>query len=292
MGEKDKFNGSHSWEEAVSWLRDQKDQESLVRACYYDDPLVEAARRFAGSHEWQATTRLLPRKKGLAVDIGAGRGISTYALAGDGWDVLAVEPDPSSMVGGQAIRSLAAEAKLSYVRVVQATGEDLPLAAGCADLVYAREVLHHASDLGRLCREASRVLRRNGLFVSCREHVITRHEDLPSFLENHPLHRLYGGEKALLLQEYQGAIREAGFRIVKTLGPFDSDVNTDGQMSYNDWWAACCDPLCRVLGTSAIRLLTSRRHMLGRVLLRRLARRQSQLSDAPGRLYTFVAGKQ
>jgi hypothetical protein len=31
-----------TWEQAVRWLREQPEQQDLVRACFYDDP-VEAA---------------------------------------------------------------------------------------------------------------------------------------------------------------------------------------------------------------------------------------------------------
>jgi hypothetical protein len=61
--------------------------------------------------------------------------------------------------------------------------------------------------------------------VAIREHVISRTEDLPAFLEMHPLHKLYGGENAFLLAHYTDAIAAAGFRLDKVLAPFDSAVN-------------------------------------------------------------------
>src|SRR5437016_10424413 len=101
-----------TWEQAVQWLRNQPGQETLVRACYYDDPLLGAAQRFAGSDEWKETLALIPAPSGLALDLGAGRGISSYALARAGWQVTALEPDLSPIVGGPAIQSLAKEARL------------------------------------------------------------------------------------------------------------------------------------------------------------------------------------
>ena len=49
-----------TWEEAVLWLREQQDQQQLVRECYFDDPLLIAAKRFANSTEWRATQSYLP----------------------------------------------------------------------------------------------------------------------------------------------------------------------------------------------------------------------------------------
>src|SRR5687768_16392636 len=96
-----------TWEQSVLWLRDQPDQQELVRACYYDDPLLGAAKRYESSEEWRVIQEILPRKTGRVLDLGAGRGISSYALAKAGWQVTALVPDPSRIVGRDAIRALA-----------------------------------------------------------------------------------------------------------------------------------------------------------------------------------------
>ena len=125
----------YTWEQAVQWLRRQPDQEALVRGCYYDDPLLAAAQRFADSEEWQAVKIFLPGSGGQALDLGAGRGISSYALARDGWQVTALEPDPSPLVGAAAIKTLAQETGLP-IRVVEDYGEMLPFDDCTFDLVY------------------------------------------------------------------------------------------------------------------------------------------------------------
>src|SRR5579862_2301134 len=96
-----------SWEDAVSWLRSQPDKAQLVLECYYDDPPLAAARRYYASGEWQAVRALLGTMRGRALDVGAGRGIASYALARDGFEVTALEPDPSELIGAGAIRALA-----------------------------------------------------------------------------------------------------------------------------------------------------------------------------------------
>lgn len=213
-----------NWEQAVLWLRNQPDQGELVRACFYDDPLIDAARRFHESGEWRAVRELLPRQPGRALDVGAGRGISSFALAREGWRVTALEPDPGAVVGAEAIRSLGREAALDF-NVVQERGERLPFPDASFDLVYCRQSLHHARDLGQLCREIGRVLRAGGAFIATREHVISRREDLPAFLSGHPLHHLYGGENAYLLDEYKAAIQSAGIRLTRVLNPLQSEIN-------------------------------------------------------------------
>ncbi len=212
------------WESAVLWLRNQPGQTELVRACFYDDPLIEAARRYHASAEWRAVRELLPARAGKALDVGAGRGISTYALAKDGWGVAALEPDPSPIVGVQAIRSLANDAEIDC-EIVQQWGERLPFDDASFDLVFCRQALHHASDLRQLCKELGRVLRGGGTFIATREHVISRPEDLPAFLQSHPLHHLYGGENAYLLSDYIACIEAAGIRIERVLNPLQSEIN-------------------------------------------------------------------
>jgi SAM-dependent methyltransferase len=213
-----------TWEEAVAWLIAQPDKQEIVQACYYDSPPKSAADRYQQSQEWQGILPHLPATPAQALDLGAGRGIASYALARDGWQVIALEPDPSDLVGVGAIQKLAAEEKLP-ITVVQEFGERLPFTDASFDLVFARQVLHHAHDLTQLCREIARVLKPDGVFIAVRDHVISKKSDLPKFLNAHPLHHLYGGENAFLLREYLDAITAAPLKVKQVFGSFDTPIN-------------------------------------------------------------------
>lgn len=278
-----------TWEETVQWLYQHPDQAEVVRACYLDDPLIKAAQRFAESQEWKATRQLMPRKPGQVLDLGAGRGISSFALARDGWRVVALEPNPSSVVGSTAIYTLAKEFSLE-ISVVRGYGETLGFSENAFDLVYARQVLHHSRNLTLFCRQVAHVVKPGGRFIAVREHVISKPDDLNEFLASHPFHRFHGEENAFTLEQYLSAIENSGFRILKVLGPFDTVINYY-PMSDHEWYETCIRPLVRRIGYIPVILLTSQRHVVGRFLLRQLAMRLSASINTPGRMYSFVAEK-
>ena len=264
-----------SWQEAVQNLKEQPAQIDLVRACYYDDPLTESAERFYLSTEWQAVQKILTEvEPGKALDVGAGRGISSYALAKDKWCVIALEPETSSTVGSGAIKQLLSEGL--NISIVEEYGETLLFATNSFDLVYGRAILHHAANLDKFCREMVRVLKPGGMVLITREHVISQKCDLQGFLDSHPLHSLYGGENALLLAEYLRALRDAGMKIKKVLAPYDSDINLFPENQ----------------GTLREKISQRLKIPIPAWLLRGLAVPiLNRLDNTPGRLYSFVGVK-
>lgn len=275
-----------TWEEAVKSLIDDPTQSELVQACFYDSPVVKAAKRYANSEEWRAVEELLFEIGGGArvLDIGAGRGISSFAFAESGRSVTALEPDSSGLVGSGAIRQLN-EYLETPIEIVEDWGESLPFAEETFDLVYGRAVFHHANDINAFCTEAFRVLRPGGRLLLTREHVISRSEDLYTFLDHHPLHRHYGGECAYQLSEYEGAILAAGFVMEKVIGPRESVVNyfptTELEMKQ-----LASQRLTKRAGRFAGILASIFPSKLNHEL-----RRWDAEDDTPGRLYSFFARK-
>lgn len=275
-----------TWESAVRWLRDQPSHRELVLAAYYDDPLIDAATRYWQSEEWQAVRTFLPQDGGSALDVGAGRGIASFALAKEGFAVAALEPDASALVGAAAIRDLARTASLA-IEVTQEFSERLPFADEQFDVLFARAVLHHTNDLATACREFFRVLKPGGRLIAVREHVISRPQDLQVFLELHPLHKLYGGENAFELPAYEAAIRGAGLRLDIVLAPFDSAIN---------YAPHTLDSLHQELATRVARKLPGARPalrwLLGLPPVWTMARRVlARFDHRPGRHYSFVASR-
>jgi SAM-dependent methyltransferase len=222
-----------SWEAAVDLIKNDASMKKLVIDSFFDDPVTSAAARFYNGSEWRAARALISELFGgryrpqdmRAIDIGAGRGIASYALAMDGWSVTALEPYKSRTAGSLAIRDLIDGFKLEKITIAEDYGESLNFGGGSFDLVYMRQALHHARDLEKFCMEAARVLKPGGVFIAAREHVLSSRDDLRCFLANHPLHKYYGGENAYTLSEYGAAIKKSGIKLIKTLKTYDSDIN-------------------------------------------------------------------
>lgn len=279
-----------TWEQAVQWLREQPDSQDTVKACYYDDPLIEAAKRFVASEEWQSTkSYLVGKKPGSVLEIGAGRGIASFAFAQSQWQVTALEPDNSSIVGAGAIINLVQESGLP-ITVIREFGEKLPFENNSFDLVYGRAVLHHSQNLPQFCREAARVLKPGGLFIAVREHVINnRSKDLEVFFAKHPLHHLYGGENAFTLLEYRQSITGAGFTDLKILKPYSNVINysVPSQAAQEMRYLASVG---RVIGTGLADWLWQRKIMKN-AIVKTVSTALDMFSSVPGRLYSFIAIK-
>ena len=268
--------------EAIKHLRSQPEMAALIEDSYLDTRSAGYWDRFHGSAEFAAVLRLIGRDlRGLRVlDLGAGVGMAAFAFARSGAAfVCAAEPDSSEEVGYRSL--LGRPADDLHVSVVEAYGETLPFAEETFDLVYCRQVLHHARHLDRMVAEMARVTRRGGQVLATREHVVRNARDLSKFLESHPVHAMAGNEHAFRRHEYEQAFARAGLELRTVLRPLESVINafprvrTDAELAaLPARWLAPAGPAGKVLaGVPAVA-----------GCLRALAVRRT-----PGSMYTFLA---
>jgi SAM-dependent methyltransferase len=218
-----------TWEETIKSIRNKPEFKDLVRDAYFEEDLKVNVERFRKSEEYLETLKLIRQHQPDArvlVDIGSGNGISSIAFALEGYQVHAIEPDPSDTIGAGAIRILARQYHVTdRLNVTEKYGEETGMPNDFADVVYIRQAMHHASHLGNMMRECFRMAKPAGLLLTVRDHVIFDEKDKQRFLNAHPLHKFYGGENAFTEKEYRSAIETAGFHILDVYRFFDSVIN-------------------------------------------------------------------
>lgn len=274
----------HTADEAIRHYRSQPGNEEAARANYFDLPVLPAAERYAASEEFAEVVRLLgPGARRAVLDLGAGNGIASYALAKAGWRVTAFEPDPSGEVGAGAIREIQRATGLP-IEIEERLSDPLPFADSSFDAIFIRQVLHHVPELPATMRDLFRLLRPGGHALAVREHVVHDAVELAVFLKAHPLQALHGKENAHPLRTYLGAARAAGFKVRDVWGPIESVLNfhpyTESQRRKT------------VRGLARQRFFGLGRHLLGSPrFLRATARAHSRADATPGRLYSFLLAK-
>lgn len=279
----------YNYEESVRWMRSQPEQSELVKLCYLDEDSLAAAKRFSLSEEFSEVIELLGlnqlSQKLKILDIGCGSGIASYSFACLGHDVSAVDPDTSEDVGLGATAKLASLVSNGSIKTFQSFAESLPFSDATFDIIYARQALHHFSDLRKGLAECSRVLKPKGFLIAAREHVVNDEQQLNTFLENHLLHKLHGGENAYPLEDYISALEKAGLTVRKCFAPFDTAINhfPTSNAQVKGWFLQALE---KKLGNATATVLVKFS------FLESLYRyRLSHSCNSPGRLYSFLAVK-
>lgn len=218
----------YSWEEAIDILRNDPEHVQLVYDAYLTRDLIENCQRFYESDEFKEILNLVNLYNPSAtkvLDIPAGNGIATYSFAKAGYEVTAVDPDNSKLLGTRAIQFVFKSSNINC-EIVNSYGEELPFENDSFDIIYVRQGLHHAYDLELMLKEYTRVLKKGGILIASREHVVDNKKgSLQAFLDKQVDHQLYGGENAFLLREYLNAIKNAGLNIIIKFGPYSSPIN-------------------------------------------------------------------
>ncbi len=286
-----------TWEETIQYIRQQPEYHTLVQQAYLDQDLVKNVETFRSSPEWIETLRLLKKyitRMKNVLDIGSGNGITAVAFALEGYTVHCLEPDPSDTVGSGAIRWLKDHYQLDQLTIHEGFAEELALPDQTFDLVYARQCMHHARDLGQFVQAAARVLRPEGIFFTARDHVIFDEKDKKLFLSSHPLQKFYGGENAFTSKAYEKAMQSANL-VVKKKFPYYSSLINYAPLSKED--------IDQIPQRQTLQRTVSLKKKIGKIASLPLIQSiyetywQFRVGDpyseklVPGRMYTYIAQK-
>jgi SAM-dependent methyltransferase len=159
-----------------------------------------------------------PRPGERLVDLGCGRGgdlLRAAALVGPGGRVTGVDATPQMV---QAARERTAG--LGNAKVVEGDLADVPLPAGCADVVVSNCAINHAPDKAAVYREVGRLLAPGGRVVVS---DVVSEAALPAAVRADPAAwaACYGG--AIPEAEYLAAVTAAGLaevRVLKRSAPY------------------------------------------------------------------------
>jgi ubiquinone/menaquinone biosynthesis C-methylase UbiE len=274
-----------TWHETIQYIRSNPEYKELVEKAYFEEDLSLNIERFCKSEEFSETLKLLKIHAPHALsilDIGSGNGISTISFALKNYNVTAIEPDSSDTIGAGAIKKLKDHYCLNNIEIKESFAEDLNFEKEQFDIVYARQSMHHANDLDKFIEKAVQGLKKGGLFISVRDHVIYNQDDKEWFLEHHPLQKFYGGENAFSEIEYINAIKNAGLSLKKTIRHYYSVINyfpmTKNRFFFRFSLAFIFKQIYKIPFFKKIKFIKSMANMCDE-------------RKIPGRVYSFIAIK-
>lgn len=206
-----------AYERSVMAFRADPEMRGFVDKNYFDEDLSSAAARYTASEEYARVLRLTARyapQGATVLDIGAGRGMTSLALARSGYHVVSIDEDGSPLVGITALAQHLIATPQPAISPVRGSILDLPFPNNLFDVVFCRSVLHHLTDLGVGLKEVYRVLKPGGIFVACNEHLLSMFSDGVRFRRSHPAVRHGVDERAYPAWKYARTCRDAGLRKV------------------------------------------------------------------------------
>lgn len=154
---------------------------------------------------------LLPGLAGRrVVDLGCGMGTFSIEASRQGAKATGIDLAPAALVAAQRV----ARQESASTTFVRADAAELPIASGTTDVVISADLTEHLDDvtLGRVLREARRILRSDGVLVVYtpnRSHIFERLRESGILRDGDPSHIGLRSER-----ELADAVTAAGFVVM------------------------------------------------------------------------------
>jgi len=223
-----------SWEETLAAAHGDPAMHDVLTQSYLHKDHIKSIKSYLASKEFRDLVEIIANRFQHPIkllDVGAGNGISAVCLAIHGFNVTAIEPGAGPIGGIEAIKSMAHAASNEFDDTIhnRLKWEQIDIqhyqTQEKFDVILCRQALHHFMDPYLSVEKVSDLLNPGGVALFVREHVIFDEEDKQFFLENHPLHKFYGGENAYGIDDYLDFIEKGGLKIETIYRFFDSPIN-------------------------------------------------------------------
>lgn len=272
-----------SWEDTILKIQNEPEFSKLISEAYLSSDIDLNFKNYYCSEEFNQIYNLIkttfPKKKIKILEIGAGNGILSLSLSKKGFLVDCVEPEKSIITGVGSIGFLKQKYGLENLNIFNTSIEEYQFLDKKYDLIVARQVVHHIHDLNAFFQKIKMMSKANTKVFLLRDHVIDEGR-LNEFLENHPLHKFYGGENAYTLEEYIIPITKY-FSLEKIIGPFDSIINL-APLSYFFLF----ENLLKKIGIKYANVKEKKANLLQRFLVKLVYKNFAPQQQ--GRLYSFI----
>lgn len=221
-----------SWDEIIEAAQGDPAQQQMLLDAFMHRDVRAMLKRYRESEEFR-DTYAIAREHSAAktlLDVGGSNGVISIAHALEGVHATMIEPSNSDVVGIRAARRMHALAQSidptvkDRVRIIEGVIETAKI-DGQFDFVICRQVAHHFDDPVEALKRIHSLVKPDGVVLLLREHVVQDGREMQHFLETHPFHRFYAGEKAYRVEEYEAFARQANFDVVRTYAFRETPIN-------------------------------------------------------------------
>ncbi len=207
-----------NYDAVIASLQSLPHGAQIIAENFLDKDLPTAFGRFRESPEWaMVRAELAPQPGEWVADYGAGRCIASAAFAELGCNVVALEMNPSPIVGLGVLTTHSFFGDLPTLHGVLADAEHAPFPSATFDVVYCREALHHAFDLEMLVGQLVALLKPGGRFLAYGEHRHPFWSSDDTFRVQHPAAKFGVNEHSYPTIHYVRVLKQAGLEEVRAL---------------------------------------------------------------------------